>query len=158
MVHPSCPQVWALQHVPGLREAVQQGEVLFGCIDTWLIYKLTGKHLTEVSNIAASGFYDPFIMQSVFELSDIITHLSKVRWLGLPSLWHPHVHDAQGLLWIPTTPVHLLLQVVSSCGSHFGETKPELLGGPVPLLAVLAGRKGRSQEEGERSRKEPIRS
>ena len=56
--------------MPGLREAVQQGEVLFGCIDTWLIYKLTGKHLTEVSNIAASGFYDPFIMQSVAKLSE----------------------------------------------------------------------------------------
>ena len=65
-MYPLTLQVWALQHVPGLREAVQQGEVLFGCIDTWLIYKLTGKHLTEVSNIAASGFYDPFIMQSVF--------------------------------------------------------------------------------------------
>lgn len=101
--------VWALQHVPGLREAVQQGEVLFGCIDTWLIYKLTGKHLTEVSNIAASGFYDPFIMQYAGW---------AFRLFGIPMSMMP--------------------KVVSSCGSHFGETKPELLGGPVPLLAVLA--------------------
>ena len=35
--------VWALENIPGLREAAERGEVLFGCIDTWLLYNLTGK-------------------------------------------------------------------------------------------------------------------
>lgn len=36
---------------------------MFGCMDSWLLYRLTGRHLTEVSNIAATGMFDPFTMQ-----------------------------------------------------------------------------------------------
>ena len=39
--------LWMLDTVPGLREAADKGEVMFGCVDSWLIYKLTGKHMTE---------------------------------------------------------------------------------------------------------------
>ena len=39
--------LWVLEHVPGLREAADRGEAMFGCVDTWLLYKLTGKHVTE---------------------------------------------------------------------------------------------------------------
>ncbi len=35
---------------PGLRERAEAGEVLFGTIDTWLIWKLTGRHVTDVTN------------------------------------------------------------------------------------------------------------
>ena len=34
--------LWLLEHVPGLREAAQRGEAVFGTVDTWLVYKLTG--------------------------------------------------------------------------------------------------------------------
>jgi glycerol kinase len=34
--------LWLLENVPGLREAAEAGEAVFGTIDTWLIYKLTG--------------------------------------------------------------------------------------------------------------------
>ena len=35
---------------PGLRERAEAGEVLFGTMDSWLIWKLTGRHLTDVTN------------------------------------------------------------------------------------------------------------
>ena len=41
---------WLLENVPGLRERAERGEVLFGTMDSWLIWKLTGKHLTDVTN------------------------------------------------------------------------------------------------------------
>jgi glycerol kinase len=41
---------WLLDRDPGLRERAEQGEIHFGTIDTWLIYKLTGRHATDVSN------------------------------------------------------------------------------------------------------------
>jgi glycerol kinase len=41
---------WLLENVPGLRERAETGEVLFGTMDSWLIWKLTGKHLTDVTN------------------------------------------------------------------------------------------------------------
>ena len=43
---------WILDHVPGVRERAEKGELLFGTVDTWLIYQLTkGKvHVTDYSN------------------------------------------------------------------------------------------------------------
>ncbi len=41
---------WLLENVDGLRERAHAGEVLFGTMDSWLIWKLTGRHLTDVTN------------------------------------------------------------------------------------------------------------
>jgi glycerol kinase len=41
---------WLLEHVDGLRERAATGEVLFGTMDSWLIWRLTGRHLTDVTN------------------------------------------------------------------------------------------------------------
>jgi glycerol kinase len=41
---------WMLQNVAGLREKAEAGDALFGTIDTWLLWKLTGKHITDVTN------------------------------------------------------------------------------------------------------------
>jgi glycerol kinase len=47
----SGPKVrWLLDHTPGLRARAEAGEVLFGTIDSWLIWRLTGRHLTDVTN------------------------------------------------------------------------------------------------------------
>ena len=41
---------WLLEHVPGARARAEAGELLFGNIDTWLAWKLTGLHITDVTN------------------------------------------------------------------------------------------------------------
>jgi glycerol kinase len=41
---------WLLDHVPGLQERAEVGEVLFGTMDAWLIWNLTGRHVTDVTN------------------------------------------------------------------------------------------------------------
>ncbi len=41
---------WLLDHIPGLRARAEQGEVLFGTMDSWLIWNLCGRHLTDVTN------------------------------------------------------------------------------------------------------------
>ena len=41
---------WLLDNLPGLRERAERGEVLFGTMDSWLIWNLTGRHLTDVTN------------------------------------------------------------------------------------------------------------
>ncbi|MDQ0376037.1 glycerol kinase GlpK [Amycolatopsis thermophila] len=52
----SAPRLrWQLEHTPGLRERAERGEVLFGTIETWLIWNLTGGpdggvHVTDVTN------------------------------------------------------------------------------------------------------------
>jgi glycerol kinase len=41
---------WLLENVDGLRDRAEAGEVLFGTMDSWLIWKLTGEHRTDVTN------------------------------------------------------------------------------------------------------------
>jgi glycerol kinase len=47
----SGPKVrWILDHVPGARQRAEKGELLFGTIDSWLIWNLTKAHITDVTN------------------------------------------------------------------------------------------------------------
>ena len=49
----SAPRIrWLLDHTPGLRERAESGDVLFGTLETWLIWNLTGRrvHVTDVTN------------------------------------------------------------------------------------------------------------
>jgi glycerol kinase len=51
----SGPKVrWLLDHTPGARAAAERGALLFGTIDAWLIWKLTGRHVTDVTNASRS--------------------------------------------------------------------------------------------------------
>lgn len=50
---------WLLDHVSGAREMANNGELLFGTIETWLIWNLTGgNHITDVSNASRSMFFN----------------------------------------------------------------------------------------------------
>jgi glycerol kinase len=47
----SGPKVrWLLDHLTGLRERAEQGEILFGTMDSWLMWNLCGRHVTDVTN------------------------------------------------------------------------------------------------------------
>ena len=49
---------WLLGHVDGLRTRAENGSAVFGTIDSWLIFKLTGEHLTDASNASRTMLYD----------------------------------------------------------------------------------------------------
>ncbi|MBR2987896.1 MAG: glycerol kinase GlpK [Clostridia bacterium] len=49
---------WILECVEGAREKADRGELLCGTVDTWLIYKLTGNHLTDVTNASRTMLFD----------------------------------------------------------------------------------------------------
>lgn len=51
---------WILDHVPGAQERAEKGELLFGTIDTWLVWKLTDgeEHVTDYSNAARTMLYN----------------------------------------------------------------------------------------------------
>ncbi|MGZ4251621.1 MAG: glycerol kinase GlpK [Solirubrobacteraceae bacterium] len=55
----SGPKVrWLLDRVPGLRERAEEREVLFGTIDSWLIWNLCGRHVTDVTNASRTMLMD----------------------------------------------------------------------------------------------------
>lgn len=51
---------WILDNVTGVRERAEKGEILFGTIDTWLVWKLTGgkAHITDYSNASRTMIYN----------------------------------------------------------------------------------------------------
>src|SRR5205823_12427159 len=49
---------WLLEHVDGLRERAGEGRAAFGTIDSWLIFKLCGEHVTDPSNASRTLLYD----------------------------------------------------------------------------------------------------
>ena len=51
---------WILDHVEGAREKARRGEILFGTVDSWLLWKLTGGavHATDVTNASRTMLFD----------------------------------------------------------------------------------------------------
>ncbi|MFJ8243745.1 glycerol kinase GlpK [Peribacillus asahii] len=66
---------WILDHVEGAREKAEKGELLFGTIDTWLIWKLSGgrAHVTDYSNASRTLMYNIYDLEWDDELLKILT-------------------------------------------------------------------------------------
>lgn len=65
---------WILDHVEGAREKAEQGELLFGTIDTWLVYKLSGgkAHVTDYSNASRTLMFNIYDLKWDDELLNIL--------------------------------------------------------------------------------------
>ena len=98
--------VWYLEEIDGLRKRAEAGELAFGTIDTWLVYKLTGgsQHVTEPSNASRTMLFS----------------LEKAAW-------DPWILDKLDI------PEGLLPEVARTSG-RFGETS--VLGSPVPISGI----------------------
>ncbi|MCF3944260.1 glycerol kinase GlpK [Oceanobacillus alkalisoli] len=66
---------WILDHVDGAREKAENGELQFGTIDSWLVYKLSGHkvHVTDYSNASRTLMYNIYDLKWDDELLDILT-------------------------------------------------------------------------------------
>lgn len=66
---------WLLDNVEGAREKAERGELLFGTIDSWLVWKLTGgkSHVTDYSNASRTLMFNIYEMKWDEELLDILT-------------------------------------------------------------------------------------
>lgn len=78
---------WILDHVDGAREKANNGDLLFGTIDTWLVYKLTGgkRHITDYSNASRTLMYNIYDLKWDEELLEI---------LGVPKSMLPEVRQS----------------------------------------------------------------
>ena len=99
---------WILEEVAGARAAAEAGRLLFGTVDSWLIWKLTGGavHATDATNAARTLLYD----------------ITTGRWDA----------DLCALFGVPLS----MLPEVRDCAADFGTTRPDLFGRPIPILGV----------------------
>ncbi len=65
---------WILDHVPGARERAERGELCFGTVDSWLIWKLTegARHVTDVTNASRTMLFDIHRQEWDDELLDVV--------------------------------------------------------------------------------------
>ena len=63
---------WILDQVSGARQRAEKGELLFGTVESWLIWKLTGQHVTDCSNASRTMLFDIHTLQWDAELCGIL--------------------------------------------------------------------------------------
>ncbi len=63
---------WLLDNVPGARTRAEKGELAFGTVDSWLIYKLSGEHITDTSNASRTMLFNIHTLDWDDELLDIL--------------------------------------------------------------------------------------
>jgi len=99
---------WLLDNLPGARDAAERGEVAFGTIDSFLLWRLTGGkvHATDATNAARTMLYD----------------IHKQDW------------DPE-LLEILNIPPQILPRVFDNA-AEFGATGADLLGAPLPITGI----------------------
>lgn len=99
---------WILDHVPGARKKADEGRLLFGTVDSWLIFKLTGGavHATDRTNASRTMLYD---------IRKLAWDRELLEWFDIPASMMPEVRPS---------------------GSHFGVTDPTVLGGRIPIAGV----------------------
>ena len=99
---------WLLRKVPGLDARARKGELCFGTVDSWLLFKLTGGrlHATDASNAARTMLFDI----RTGEWDDLM-----LDRLGIPREVLPEVRDSQ---------------------SDYGVTEPQYFGASIPIRGV----------------------
>lgn len=96
---------WILENVPGVRARAERGELLFGTIECWLIWKLTGgrAHVSDYSNACRTMLFD----------------INTLKW-------------DEELCKLLNIPMCMLPEPVE-CSAHYGDTIDEIFGGPIPI-------------------------
>ena len=97
---------WLFRERPDLRVKAERGDLVFGTVDSWLIYNLTGKHVTDPSNASRT----------------LLFNIKERRW-------------DDDLLRLLGVPAAVLPEVLPSSG-YFGMTKKELFGKAIPVTGV----------------------
>jgi len=76
---------WLLENVKGAKEKAKRGELLFGNIDTWLIWKLTGRHITDVTNASRT---------MLMNLKTLDWDAEILKTLGIPRALLPEIRSS----------------------------------------------------------------
>lgn len=99
---------WLLEHVAGARQRAEQGKLLFGTVDSFIIWHLTGgkKHHTDATNASRT----------------LLFNIHQQCW-------------DQELLKLFNVPEKMLPKVLDS-SAEFGHSEPQLLGKSIPILGV----------------------
>lgn len=95
--------VWMFDQIPGLRERAERGDLMFGTVDSWLIWNLTGRHATDATNASRT----------------LLFNIHEGRW-------------DQDILKMLNIPQSILPEVLPS-SADYGFTRKDLFGCEIPV-------------------------
>ncbi|WP_133966593.1 FGGY family carbohydrate kinase [Eubacterium limosum] len=115
---------WYLENVPEIKEKIESGDALFGTIDTWLIWKLTGgkSHVVSYSNASVMGSLD---------LSTGEWYTEFLDYLGISTDIYPEIVNDSG---------------------NYGTTEPDIFGAEIPICGAIADQHAALYAQGCRSK------
>ncbi|HRI88094.1 MAG TPA: glycerol kinase GlpK, partial [Candidatus Hydrogenedentes bacterium] len=99
---------WILDNVAGARERAERGELCFGTIDSWLLYRLSGEHATDYSNASRTLMFD---IEKLGWDEELLNHL------GVPAAILPAVRPTSGVFGT-TTLFGSDIPIASMCGDQ----------------------------------------
>lgn len=107
--HTICKVKWVLDNNKKIQKLSQENRLMFGTIDTWLLYKLTGEkvHATDYTNAAATSMLNPFILK----WNKLFCRIFKI-------------------------PMNMLPKVFNTNG-FFGNTSKNIFGKSIPITAIV---------------------
>lgn len=124
---PAAKMSWMFDHIDKLHERAEKGEVLFGTIDSWLVWKLTGgkTHATDYCNASITQLFDQTSLQWDKDL---------LRIFNVPSAMLPDLYDADadfGTIDVPGLPALPITGIIGDsaatlfgqCGYNAGDVK-----------------------------------
>ncbi len=99
---------WILENIPGARELAENGELLFGTVETWLVWKLSGGkvHVTDYSNASRTMLFN----------------INTLQW-------------DEEILHLLDIPASMLPKAVPSSGIY-GHTSAQFFGAPIPIAGA----------------------
>ena len=103
---------WLLENIPGVRESAAQGKALFGTVDSWLLWHLTGEHATDDTNASRT---------MLFNINDQCWDDEILSLFSVPAVSLPQVRPSL---------------------SVFGQIKPGLAAAGIPIAGVLGDQQG----------------
>jgi glycerol kinase len=100
---------WILEEIEGARERAERGEVLFGTVDSWLVWNLTGEHVTDVTNASRT----------------MLMNIETLQWDD----------ELLALFGVPRAMLPTIRPSTDSSGAL--KTKSDLFDSPIPVAAIL---------------------
>lgn len=112
-----------------MQALLNDGRLIYGCIDTWLVHKLTGGRIiaTEPSSASSTGLFDPYLVNS-FNLTT-----SKLFTVSL-SFQMDWGHFILNRIEFPTS---ILPQILDTAGKPIGVCEADIFGAPIPIGAIV---------------------
>jgi glycerol kinase len=111
---------WMLEHVPGARARAEAGELAFGTIDSFLLWRLTAgqSHCTDATNASRTMLFNIHTQQWDAEL---------LQYFEIPAALLPQVKD---------------------CADNFGVCEPQLLGAAIPITGMIGDQQAAAFAQG----------